>query len=226
MRVTMVKKQFADGSTCQKCVQAEELLRRRGLWERVDRVVWAMEVDPSSEGMRLAAEHNVSLAPFFLVEREGVTQVYTSVLKLVADVLAPAGASSGLADADVDALGKELSDRGPEEIVARALSLYGKDCVLAFSGAEDVALIDMAAKSGHPFRVLTLDTGRLHPETYRFLDKVRSHFGDAVFQTVVPRNVRLAEAPSHGQPILQYDIKSRGAEAYLALARELAGRKP
>ena len=55
---------------------------------------------------------------------------------------------------------------------------------------------------------------------------MRSHFGDAVFQTVVPRNVRLAEAPSHGQPILQYDIKSRGAEAYLALARELAGRKP
>jgi chromosome partitioning protein len=42
---------------------------------------------------------------------------------------------------------------------------------------------------------------------------------------VVPRNVRLAEAPSHGRPILQYDIKSRGAEAYLALARELAGRE-
>jgi len=56
-------------------------------------------------------------------------------------------------------------------------------------------------------------------------NEVRAHFGDAVFQTVVPRNVRLAEAPSHGQPILQYDIKSRGAEAYLALARELAGRK-
>ena len=56
--------------------------------------------------------------------------------------------------------------------------------------------------------------------------EVRSHFGDAVLHTVVPRNIRLAEAPSHGQPILQYDIKSRGAEAYLALARELAGRKP
>ena len=40
----------------------------------------------------------------------------------------------------------------------------------------------------------------------------------------MPRNVRLAEAPSHGQPILQYDIKSRGAEAYLALARELLRR--
>jgi chromosome partitioning protein len=55
--------------------------------------------------------------------------------------------------------------------------------------------------------------------------EVRSHFGAAVFRTVVPRNVRLAEAPSHGRPILQYDIKSRGAEAYLALARELAGRE-
>jgi chromosome partitioning protein len=54
--------------------------------------------------------------------------------------------------------------------------------------------------------------------------EVRGHFGETVFQTVVPRNVRLAEAPSYGQPILQYDIKSRGAEAYLALARELIGR--
>jgi chromosome partitioning protein len=55
-------------------------------------------------------------------------------------------------------------------------------------------------------------------------DEVRRHFGDRVYRTVVPRNVRLAEAPSHGQPILQYDIKSRGAEAYLALARELLRR--
>lgn len=55
-------------------------------------------------------------------------------------------------------------------------------------------------------------------------EEVRRHFGERVFQTVVPRNVRLAEAPSHGQPILRYDIKSRGAEAYLALARELLGR--
>jgi len=55
-------------------------------------------------------------------------------------------------------------------------------------------------------------------------DEVRRHFGDQVYQTLVPRNVRLAEAPSHGQPILQYDIKSRGAEAYLALAREVLRR--
>ncbi len=55
--------------------------------------------------------------------------------------------------------------------------------------------------------------------------EIRSHFGDALFRTTVPRNVRLAEAPSHGVPIFQYDIKSRGAEAFLALARELEGRE-
>jgi chromosome partitioning protein len=58
------------------------------------------------------------------------------------------------------------------------------------------------------------------------VEEVRRHFGDKVFHSVVPRNVRLAEAPSHGQPIIQYDIKSRGAEAYLALAREILARNP
>ncbi len=55
-------------------------------------------------------------------------------------------------------------------------------------------------------------------------EEIRSHFAEKVYETVVPRNVRLAEAPSHGLPIFQYDIKSRGAEAYLALARELLRR--
>jgi chromosome partitioning protein len=54
--------------------------------------------------------------------------------------------------------------------------------------------------------------------------EVREHFPGKVFEAVVPRNVRLAEAPSHGLSILQYDIKSRGAEAYLAVARELLRR--
>ena len=55
--------------------------------------------------------------------------------------------------------------------------------------------------------------------------EVRQHFPDEVFETVVPRNVRLAEAPSHGLPALRYDIKSRGAQAYLALAREFLRRR-
>lgn len=57
-------------------------------------------------------------------------------------------------------------------------------------------------------------------------EEARRHFEERVFQTVVPRNVRLAEAPSHGVSVLDYDIRSRGAEAYLALARELAARWP
>lgn len=55
-------------------------------------------------------------------------------------------------------------------------------------------------------------------------EEVRRHFKEQVYQVVIPRNIRLAEAPSHGVPILQYDIKSRGAEAYLALAREFLQR--
>lgn len=54
--------------------------------------------------------------------------------------------------------------------------------------------------------------------------EVREHFSGTVYETVVPRNVRLAEAPSHGVSVLQHDIKSRGAEAYLALAREFLRR--
>ena len=55
-------------------------------------------------------------------------------------------------------------------------------------------------------------------------EEVREHFGDRVFETVIPRNVRLSEAPSHGKPILLYDIHSKGAASYLQLARELLRR--
>jgi len=57
------------------------------------------------------------------------------------------------------------------------------------------------------------------------VDDIRQHFGDKVFQTVIPRNVRLGEAPSFGKPVLAYDIKSKGAEAYLALGREFLKRR-
>jgi chromosome partitioning protein len=53
---------------------------------------------------------------------------------------------------------------------------------------------------------------------------VRNFFKEKVFRTVIPRNVRLGEAPSHGMPVIIYDVKSRGAEAYLALAREVIER--
>lgn len=54
--------------------------------------------------------------------------------------------------------------------------------------------------------------------------EVRGHFGDKVYRTRIPRNIRLSEAPSHGQPILLYDIHSKGAVAYTKLAEELLGQ--
>ena len=55
-------------------------------------------------------------------------------------------------------------------------------------------------------------------------EEVRTHFGDKVYRTVIPRNVRLGEAPSFGKPIILYDIRSRGSEAYVSLAKEFIRR--
>lgn len=59
---------------------------------------------------------------------------------------------------------------------------------------------------------------------HQVAQEARQHFGDGVFDTVIPRNVRLTESPSHGLPIFDYDPGSRGAESYLEFARELAAR--
>ncbi|MBK8016045.1 MAG: ParA family protein [Betaproteobacteria bacterium] len=56
-------------------------------------------------------------------------------------------------------------------------------------------------------------------------DQLQQHFGDKVYRTVIPRNVRLAEAPSHGMPVLRYDRQSKGALAYLALAGEILSKQ-
>ncbi len=57
--------------------------------------------------------------------------------------------------------------------------------------------------------------------SHQVANEVRKHFRDKVFDTVIPRNIRLSEAPSHGKPVLLYDIHSKGAESYLSLAREI-----
>jgi chromosome partitioning protein len=56
---------------------------------------------------------------------------------------------------------------------------------------------------------------------HQVTEDVRKHFGNKVFHTVIPRNVRLSESPSHGLPIILYDIKSRGAVSYIELAQEI-----
>src|SRR4051812_18515352 len=102
MRITMVKKQLASGEPCKKCIDAEQLLRARGLWSRIDNVVWAIENEPESPGMQLAAKHRVDLAPFFLVESDtGEPRVFTSTLQFIKEVLAKPEAASGPAESGV-----------------------------------------------------------------------------------------------------------------------------
>ncbi len=54
--------------------------------------------------------------------------------------------------------------------------------------------------------------------------QLREHFGDKVYRTIIPRNIRIAEAPSYGKPVITYDLESKGAQAYLALAGEILRR--
>tara|TARA_R110000772_G_scaffold172303_1_gene284150 strand:- start:514 stop:1245 length:732 start_codon:yes stop_codon:yes gene_type:complete len=76
----------------------------------------------------------------------------------------------------ISSLAKEYADKHPKDIIALALQSASK-LAISFSGAEDVVLIDLALKLNKDIQVFTLDTGRLHPETYRFIDKVRDHYG-------------------------------------------------
>ena len=55
-------------------------------------------------------------------------------------------------------------------------------------------------------------------------EELKRHFGEKLYSTTIPRNIRLAEAPSHGKPALLYDVRSRGAESYIRLAKELLDR--
>ena len=77
----------------------------------------------------------------------------------------------------VDALAAELDAMHPADIMKRAQQEYGAELAISFSGAEDVVLVDMASRTGLPFRVFTLDTARLHAQTYKFLDTVRERYG-------------------------------------------------
>jgi len=70
--------------------------------------------------------------------------------------------------------------------------------------------------------VVTMFDGR-NTLANQVTNELRQYFGDKVYRTVIPRNVTLAEAPSHGKPVIYYDIKSKGAQSYLALAREIMG---
>jgi len=183
MSILMVKKILLDGSPCGKCAQAEEILRKRGYWERIDTLVIADESDSDSEGMKLAAEKNIELAPFFIVNDEnGEERLYTRVFEFIKKELEmniPGERSSSKRTGNFNPAeaGTRFRSMAPDEILAEVQGFFGTRLTLAFSGAEDVVLIDMAVKNNLPFSVFCLDTGRLHSETYEYLDTVRNHYG-------------------------------------------------
>jgi thioredoxin-dependent adenylylsulfate APS reductase len=116
----------------------------------------------------LAARLGVETAPFFVVSGDGGEEVvYRSALKLIKDHLTGGGEGGG----------GDLVGREPQEILRRGLERFGRDLAIAFSGAEDVALGDMAVRTGLPLSVVTVDTGRMHPETLEFVERVRTHYG-------------------------------------------------
>ncbi len=100
----------------------------------------------------------------------------------------------------------------------------------ALEGIKDLlTTIDMTRKKLNPALeiegiVMTMHDGRLKLST-QVVDEVRKYFGDQVYKAMVPRNVRLSEAPSHGKPVIAYDRMSTGSRAYYKLASELLWRE-
>lgn len=74
-------------------------------------------------------------------------------------------------------LAEQLEGGYPMKVIERALDHHGDGLAIAFSGSEDVLLVEYAKQLGRPFRVFSIDTGRLHPETYQFFDRVEKHYG-------------------------------------------------
>ncbi|MBI4687680.1 MAG: ParA family protein [Nitrospirae bacterium] len=72
--------------------------------------------------------------------------------------------------------------------------------------------------------LLTMFDGR-NTLANQVADELRQHFGDKVYRTIIPRNITLAEAPSHGKPVVLYDFHSKGSQGYLSLAREIIGNE-
>lgn len=100
-----------------------------------------------------------------------------SIVPSAATMFAPDVVHKAVEVEDIEKLAKDLENASPLEIMDKALEKYGNDIAIAFSGAEDVALIEYAHLTGRPFRVFSLDTGRLNPETYKFFDTVEKHYG-------------------------------------------------
>jgi len=120
-----------------------------------------------------------SMGSSFTVQRKSlganfeVSQERSTVRPVAAAIVAPEITETKV---DIPNLAEELDNASPLEIMDRALALYGPDIAIAFSGAEDVALIEYAHLTGRPFRVFSLETGRLNPETLQLFAEVEKRY--------------------------------------------------
>ncbi|CAK8531107.1 unnamed protein product [Lathyrus sativus] len=132
--------------------------------------------------LRISERAHVSSGVFNLPSRRSSvrpvnaeSQRNGSVVPLAATIVAPEILEKE--EEDFEQLAKNLENASPLEIMDKALEKFGNDIAIAFSGAEDVALIEYAHLTGRPYRVFSLDTGRLNPETYRLFDAVEKRYG-------------------------------------------------
>ena len=143
----------------------------------------------------------------------------------------------------VDVVAERILDIDPTIKVERYPIFFLPDTELDLSGYDYIidaidtvsAKIEIAVRAaacGVPV-ISCMGTGnKLDPTAFCVADlanavvnEVKAHFADKIYRTVIPRNIRLSEAPSHGKPVIWYDKYSRGAESYRALAAEFAERK-
>lgn len=184
MKITMVKKIKEDGEECKKCREVTDRLRACNELSLIDKIVYADVRDPASAGLRLAKEHSVDIAPFFIVENEGNVTLYKTYMELKRKVLDKAAGKDKVQTAerrktglDIEKLNDEFETRTPQELLEWGLKEFHPCIALAWSGAEDVAVVDMLVKINPKARIFTLDTGRLNPETYDLIERVRERYG-------------------------------------------------
>ncbi|KAI0567376.1 5'-adenylylsulfate reductase (glutathione) APR Rhodoplastic [Gracilaria domingensis] len=128
---------------------------------------------------------NAFVVPFCAAPRSSFAPSFRPVLSTRASVQTASCARRAVVKAaiDFDALGEQWTHatgvhrKTPTQIIDHALTNFPGEVAIAFSGAEDVVLIEYASRTKKPFRVFALDTGRLHPETYRFYSEVERHYG-------------------------------------------------
>lgn len=200
----MVKKIKETGEECKKCREVTERLTAGNELSFIDKIVYADMRYPESEGLRVAKEHNIEIAPFFIVEDSGNVTIYKTYMEFKKKVLNKAlekgdveieeRRAKGEADAgeltkkkpekkttrpdlDIEKLNEGFEGKTPQELLEWGLKEFHPKIAFAWSGAEDVAVVDMLIKINPKARIFTLDTGRLNPETYDLIERVRDKYG-------------------------------------------------